>query len=154
LPDYEFSLNGQQFSRITGPSGSFIAFSGDGPHRNNVSSTAVANGGPIPQGCYYIVERPSGGLLGPVRDLVLHRDEWFALYRSDGTVDDQTFVDGLRRGAFRLHPLGPLGISTGCVVVQHTDDFARLRAALISTAPTPIPGVALPARRYGTLMVT
>jgi hypothetical protein len=154
MSNYEFSLNGKLLSRITGPSGTYVAFSGNGPHRNNPSSTGVADGGPIPQGCYYIVERPSGGIFGPIRDRVLHRDAWFALYRSDGTVDDQAFVDGTRRGAFRLHPLGPLGISTGCVVLQHPAEFERLRSALVASRSIPIPGVALPVRQFGTLVVT
>ncbi|WP_254367149.1 tlde1 domain-containing protein [Paraburkholderia sp. NMBU_R16] len=33
--------------------------------------------------------------------------QWFALYRNDGVVDDYTFIDGVRRGNFRLHPNVP-----------------------------------------------
>ncbi|MDE8555645.1 DUF2778 domain-containing protein [Pantoea vagans] len=32
---------------------------------------------------------------------------WFGLFRDDGKIDDLTFVQGIRRGNFRLHPIGP-----------------------------------------------
>jgi hypothetical protein len=62
----------------------------------------------------------------------LDRGDWFALYRQDGHIDDQTFLGKVRRGEFRLHPLGPSGVSFGCVVLQQHSDFQALRAALLA----------------------
>jgi hypothetical protein len=76
---------------------------------------------------YYIVARQSGGLIGPARDWLLGRDEWFALYRDDNAVDDWTFIRSVKRGLFRLHPLGPRRMSTGCVVLLYREEFDRLR---------------------------
>jgi hypothetical protein len=52
-------------SSLITPIGWLAAFSGDGVHRNNPEGESVANGGAIPPGSYYIVDRESGGLLGP-----------------------------------------------------------------------------------------
>lgn len=100
MPSCTFVLNRQTMSSVISPVGWFAAFSGNGPHRNNPDSQNVANDGPIPTGSYYIVDRKSGGALGPLRDWVLGRDEWFALYRDDGSVDDATFVQSVARGQF------------------------------------------------------
>lgn len=125
-------------------------FTGNGRHRNRPASDLVPDDGALPTGLYYIVPRPSGGRLGPLRDAVLGRDEWFALFRSDGTVDDYTFISGVRRGQFRLHPLGPRRMSTGCVVLQREAEFARLRECLLAAPLTPV-GRGVSA--YGTLEV-
>jgi hypothetical protein len=98
-----------------------------------------------------IVDRQSGGILGGIRDGVLGRNGWFALYPDDDNIDDETFVDGVRRGQFRLHPLGPLGISTGCVVIQNRSDFDHIRSYLISGGLELVPGTQV--RAYGTLDV-
>ena len=95
---------------------SFAAFSGNGSAANDPTKTADENVGPLPKGTYYIVARQSGGLRGSLRDFA-HRHipgntdkaEWFSLYRADNKVDDQTTIDDVVRGAFRLHPKGPLG---------------------------------------------
>jgi hypothetical protein len=131
-----FVLNRLTTTSLITPIGWLEAFSGDGRHRNNPEGEAVADGGPIPPGSYFIVDRKSGGLLGPARDFVLGRDEWFALYRDDGKVDDATFIGGVQRGLFRLHPLGPRRMSTGCIVLNKADDFARLRKYLLSAPLT------------------
>ena len=143
-------LNRLTMSSLITPIGWLQAFSGDGIHRNNPEGESVANGGPIPSGSYLIVDRESGGLLGPARDWVLGRDEWFALYREDGKIDDATFIGGVRRGQFRLHPLGPRRMSTGCIVLNKPDDFARLRKYLLS-AGTTVTGSGM--RAYGTISV-
>ena len=52
--------------------------------------------------------------------------------RDDGQIDDATFIGGVRRGMFRLHPLGPRRMSTGCIVLNKADDFSRLRKYLLS----------------------
>lgn len=59
--------------------------------------------------------------------------EWFALYRDDGKIDDTTWINGVERGNFRLHPPGPLGVSRGCITLQHRTDFLSIRQALLST---------------------
>ena len=146
-----FVLNRLSTSSIICNVGWFTAFSGDGKHRNNPDSQNVPDNGPIPVGSYYIVDRQSGGRLGPVVDLLSGRDEWFALYRDDGTIDDAMFVQSVRRGLFRLHPLGPSGSSKGCVVVQHQTQFDQLRAHLLRTPQRNVPGTAL--RTYGMMEV-
>jgi hypothetical protein len=146
-----FVLNNQLFSTFVCEVGRFTAFSGNGPDRNNPSSEAVASNGPIPLGLYHIVDRASGGLLGPIKDFALGRDKWFALYREDGSIDDKTFVDAVQRGQFRLHPLGPRRMSTGCIVLQHPTEFEALRAYLLSSAIAHIPGTSM--RTYGTVNV-
>lgn len=35
----------------------------------------------------------------------------FALCAADGKIDDETFCNKVKRGSFRLHPTGNLGIS-------------------------------------------
>ncbi|CDG40190.1 hypothetical protein ASAP_2145 [Asaia bogorensis] len=78
-----------------------------------------------------------------------HRQDWFALYRDDGIIDDQTSIDGIRRGAFRLHPVGFWGISKGCITLPETHDFYRLREFLLAQSPAYMNGM----RSYGTLDV-
>lgn len=62
-----------------------------------------------------------------------NRNEWFALYRDDGLINDETFVKGVRRGEFRLHPIGPSGISKGCITLYSQSDFKILASALLRT---------------------
>ncbi len=97
--------------------GVFMAFSGDGIYRNRGGCTAVPDNGPIPAGKYWIVDRPTGGFrsqtevwakdtFNSVFGTPSHHDEWFALYRDDGLIDDYTWVNQVKRGNFRLHPMG------------------------------------------------
>lgn len=79
------------------------------------------------------------------------RREWFALYAIDGRIDDSTYCNKVRRGAFRLHPKGPLGISEGCITIESHGDFQRLRAMLKGTAQIAVPGTNLKA--YGKVVV-
>ncbi|MEN4573825.1 tlde1 domain-containing protein [Pantoea agglomerans] len=40
----------------------------------------------------------------------------------------------VEQGNFRLHPRGPLGVSLGCITLQHRTDFIAIRQALLSTS--------------------
>jgi hypothetical protein len=124
--------------------GTFMAYSGKDQYRNKVGCVGVPNLGPIPGGHYHIVKRPSGGLKGIIRtDLQdmyswptstpVNKHEWFALFRDDGTINDDTWINGVKRGNFRLHPPGPMGVSLGCITLQHRTDFIAIRQALMAT---------------------
>ena len=105
--------------------------------------------GPIPPGVYYIVDRPSGGRLGAIWDFLRpDKANWFALYRDDGIIDDQTSVNGVLRGAFRLH-YG--SISEGCITLTDRDAYARLNQILRTTSTGVIPGTNI--TYYGTVTV-
>jgi len=107
--DCTFELNGKPMSAFKCGATSFPAFSGLGEHVNRRTSACILNAGPIPPGAYYIFDRQSGGLLGPLRDLFTGRDIWFALYAIDNEIDDETYCKQVKRGLFRLHPKGPFG---------------------------------------------
>lgn len=124
--------------------GTFMAYSGKDQYRNRAGCIGVPSLGPIPDGRYHIVNRPTGGWKGVIRtdlhDLYswvtptpVIKYEWFALYRDDGKIDDHTWVNGVERGNFRLHPPGPIGVSLGCITLQHRTDFLAIRQALLST---------------------
>ncbi len=119
--------------------GNFPVFSGTGAGRDNPADVAMADIGPLPPGRYYIVDRQSGGHLGYLKDFFLEhiygtdRGKWFALYRDDGVIDDFTFIQGVKRGNFRLHPIGPRGLSEGCITLANPVNFDALRNALLST---------------------
>jgi hypothetical protein len=128
--------------------GIFMAFSGDGIYRNRGGCVGLADKGPIPAGKYWIVDRPTGGLGSQAwawtKDTwnsawrtPSHHDEWFALYRDDGQVDDWTWVNGVRRGNFRLHPAGGRGASHGCITISSYAEFQRIRQALLHTNTIP-----------------
>lgn len=124
--------------------GSFPAFSGDEIYRNRGGCTAVVDKGPLPAGKYWIVDRPGGGL-GSRAEAYLkdswnsaigtptHHTDWFALYRNDNVIDDWTWVNGIKRGNFRLHPSGGGGHSFGCITLQSGVDFHNLCQALLRT---------------------
>jgi hypothetical protein len=137
--------------------GGVSAFSGKPRYVDNPSAQAVPDAGPIPKGTYYIIGRQSGGRLGWLWDFIkdrasdVHRDNWFALYRNGTSVSDYTFIDGVKRGNFRLHPSGRFGVSEGCITVQSQAQFDRLRAWLLSQDTKMIPGTNIP--YYGTVMV-
>jgi Protein of unknown function (DUF2778) len=128
--------------------GTFMAFSGNEIYRNRGGCTAVLNSGPIPAGRYWIVDRPTGGIgsqaLAWAKDAYNSRDgtpshhnEWFALYRGDGKIDDYTWVNGGKRGQFRLHPAGGHGISLGCITLPSYSDFQTIRHAFLNTTTIP-----------------
>ncbi|MBC8639475.1 DUF2778 domain-containing protein [Caballeronia sp. EK] len=125
--------------------GAFLAFSGNDSYRNRGGCTAVAGAGPIPAGKYWIVDRPTGGIKSQMQAWLKdswnsatgnpsHHYEWFALYRDDGLIDDWTWIDGVERGNFRLHPIGGQGVSFGCITLKSVADFQRLRQMLLQTA--------------------
>ncbi|QBR00317.1 DUF2778 domain-containing protein [Paraburkholderia pallida] len=153
-----YNLNGQRMSTLTCVGiGGFAAFSGSGVDTNNPASIAIRNSGPLPLGLYYIVARPSGGRMGWLYDFVkdqasgVHHEDWFALYRDDGQIDDYTVINGVRRGNFRIHPNGRLGRSEGCITIAAQRDFARLRQWLLSQKTGVIPRTGI--SYYGTVIV-
>ena len=142
-----FKLNNKTFSTLyCAGVGNFIAFSGTDAGRDNPAAVARKDIGPLPPGRYYIVDRQSGGLLGGVRDFALDhfygtdRTQWFALYRNDGVLSDYTVVQGVRRGNFRLHPIGPRRLSEGCITLANPRAFQVLHDRLKATTPMRIPG--------------
>lgn len=153
-----FHLNGRGLSNLSCPGiGFFPAYSGnEGGHRNNPDSVAVKGIGPLPPGRYYIVDRPTGGLGTSIRDSFYSglsgsdRDVWFALYRDDGSVDDITFIDGVSRGLFRLHPAGYVGVSNGCITLPSRSHYSLLHKAIMRTPKFLVSGSLY---AYGTIQV-
>ncbi|MBN3801774.1 DUF2778 domain-containing protein [Paraburkholderia sp. Ac-20336] len=41
----------------------------------------------------------------------------FALYRNDGVIDDVTWINGVKRGQFRLHPADGQDVLLGCITL-------------------------------------
>ncbi|MGF6852390.1 DUF2778 domain-containing protein [Paraburkholderia sp. CI3] len=158
-----FLVNNKPFSPLSIDGlGTFDAYSGDGPYLNRGGCTAIASKGPIPAGKYWIVERPNGGLGSKLAAWLKDEwnfykgnpsdhFEWFALYRDDGLIDDFTWVNGVRRGQFRLHPAGGAGVSLGCITLPSRADFLRIRSALLRTETIPARSSGL--RAYGTIEV-
>lgn len=153
-----FSLNGQTLSALVCQGlGSLPAFSGRPGYFNDPAKVAVPEHGPLPPGRYYIVGRQSGGRLGWLKELLTDntsrtgRNRWFALYRIDGQIDDYTFIQGVKRGNFRLHPIGSRGSSEGCITLLSHAHFDRLRAFLLSQESRLIPGTTT--KYFGTVDV-
>ena len=149
--DCTFELNGKPMSTFKRGASSIPAFSGLGEHVNRRISACIPSQGPIPPGTYYIFDRQSGGLLGPLRDLFTSRDEWFALYADDDRIDDETFCKKVKRGQFRLPPKGSTGRSEGCIVIEKKTDYQLLRTILRNSNQVEVPGIELKA--YGRLVV-
>jgi type VI secretion system (T6SS) effector TldE1-like protein len=142
--------------------GSFPAFSGEDIYLNRGGCSKIPDKGPIPAGRYWIVDRPTGGwgsqMIARVKDLrnsfsgpPSHRDEWFALFFDDGQIDDYMWVEGVKRGNFRLHPKAGQGISKGCITLQSYSDFQIVRQALMQTTTVPAGNSGLQA--YGWIEV-
>lgn len=146
-----FELNSKPMSALVSGAMAFPAFAGLGAHANRREFACHVNVGPIPPGDYYIFDRQSGGLLGPLRDIFTGRGDWFALYADDGRIDDETLCNAIKRGSFRLHPKGGLGRSEGCVVIDSQADFQRFRAILKGSKQVDVPGARIKA--YGKLTV-
>lgn len=153
-----FILNRRSMSTFLCPGfGSVAAFSGMEPYVDDPDATVVQKKGPLLKGTYYIIDRESGGRLGWLYDLAsdlsngTRRGEWFALYRSDATIDDWTCVEGVRRGNFRLHPSGRRGISEGCITLPDRKQFDKLRTFLKSQLTAKVPGANFD--YYGTVTV-
>uniref|UniRef100_A0A7M2QP41 Tlde1 domain-containing protein n=1 Tax=feces metagenome TaxID=1861841 RepID=A0A7M2QP41_9ZZZZ len=145
----KFVLNDADFAPLTLYGiGTFLAFSGDGENRNRSNKTGVPNNGPIPEGKYWIVDRPEGNWRNGLRSWAIDtqrtywdgvptdHSKWFALYRDDLGIDDTTWVHNVQRGSFRLHP-GQL--SLGCITLAHNSDFEAIRCALLKTEKMLVP---------------
>lgn len=148
-----FVLNGADFAPLFFPGvGTFSAFSGSGSNRNRAGCSNVPTVGPLPVGKYWIVDREQGGAfsqgLAAAKDLynkVFHgaqfgHSDWFALYFDDLKIDDWTWIKGVQRGNFRLHP-GV--ISEGCITLSRNSEFESLRNRLLHT-----PLIDIPCTRY------
>jgi hypothetical protein len=146
-----FELNDKPMSSFKVGASLFPAFSGQGRHINRRSSACLYGVGPIPPGVYYIFDRQSGGLLGPLRNLFNDHNSWFALYAIDGKIDDETYCNAVKRGSFRLHPKGTLGVSQGCITIEKSSDYQFLRTILKNAIPEAVPGSELKA--YGKVFV-
>ncbi|MFM0415509.1 DUF2778 domain-containing protein [Paraburkholderia aromaticivorans] len=153
-----FVLNGKNSSTFTCEGTVPVtAFSGTGRGRDNPDETAVENVGPIPKGTYYLVDRQSGGYMGLIYDWwnaqgvsSTDRRKWFMLWNP--ATGDTTNINGIKRGNFRLHPVGRLGLSRGCITIASPNEFDRLQIFIRSRGQTmPVPGSAL--RAYGTVDV-
>jgi Protein of unknown function (DUF2778) len=142
--------------------GTFMAFSGNDIYRNRGGCTTIKNNGPIPAGRYWILDRPTGGIgsqaLTWLKDAwntangaASDHTEWFALYRDDNQIDDYTWVEGVKRGNFRLHPAGGNGVSIGCITLHSHSDFRSIRRALLRTPTIPVRNSGL--RAYGSIEV-
>ncbi|MCC8395267.1 DUF2778 domain-containing protein [Paraburkholderia sp. MMS20-SJTR3] len=159
----KFLVNNKDLSPLTIDGvGTFNAFSGDNIYRNRGGCTTIANKGPIPAGKYWIVARPAGGPGSRIQAWLKDEwnsfkgnpsdhSEWFALYRDDGMIDDVTWVNGVKRGQFRLHPAGGEGRSFGCITLPSRFDFVRIRSALLHTSAIVAGSSGLNA--YGTIEV-
>nr|WP_240154570.1 MULTISPECIES: tlde1 domain-containing protein [unclassified Burkholderia] len=110
------------------------AFAVPTPYVNNPDATALVDNGPRPKGMYYIVNRQSGGRLGWLWD----------------SLRDHAIVNGIKRGNFRLHPNGLLGVCTVCIALVSKSQF-KLRRFLLAQPPKLIPGTNI--RHYGTVLV-
>ncbi|PRX30755.1 uncharacterized protein DUF2778 [Paraburkholderia sp. BL18I3N2] len=153
-----FLLNGQADSVFSCEgTASVTAFSGTGRGRDNPDDTAIENVGPIPKGTYYLINRQSGGYMGFFYDWwnaqgvsSTDRRQWFMLWNPK--TGDTTNIDGIKRGNFRLHPMGHLRLSHGCITVVNRQEFDRLQQFIRSRGQTvPVPRTAL--RAYGTVEV-
>ena len=142
--------------------GTFNAYSGNDIYRGRGGCTAIPDNGPIPAGKYWIVDRPTGGVrsraIAAAKDVwntvngsPTRHNEWFALYRDDGNIDDLTWINGVKRGQFRLHPAGGRGVSLGCITLPSYSDFEKIRRALLHTITVPARNSGL--RAYGTIEV-
>ena len=80
-----------------------------------------------------------------------HRSQWFALFQEGSPPDDYTVIHGVRRGKFRLHPVGYWGKSEGCITLLHPSQFDTLRKWLTAQPPENIPGTQV--TYYGTVIV-
>jgi hypothetical protein len=141
-----FRLNGKPISTLHCEGvGDFAAFSGNGTGKDNPEAADIRDIGPLPPGRYYIVDRGSGGLFTHLVDFFrahiygTDRSKWFALYNTD-TSDDWVFVNGVKRGNFRLHPHGTRNLSEGCITLTDPVAFERLRRSLKSTCKMTIRG--------------
>ena len=149
--DWTFELNDKPMSAFKTGVISFPAFSGIDENKNKFMSVCMSAVGPIPPGTYYIFDRQTGGFLQPLYDSVNDKSGWFALYADDQKIDDETYCNKVKRGAFRLHPKGHAAISRGCITIDKIGDFHHISAMLRGACQAEIPGSKLKA--YGKVIV-
>lgn len=150
-----FELNGKAISKFVCSHVPYNVFSGSGKHANTKAYACLPKLGPIPPGQYYIIDRKSGGLKKRLRqffDMRDPRDNWFALYAADGHIDDTTFCEEVKRGNFRLHPKGVLGISEGCIVIDNPIEFDQLALLLRGSGQMHVPGLDIKAYGMATVV--
>ncbi|MBL1259314.1 MAG: DUF2778 domain-containing protein [Thiotrichaceae bacterium] len=150
--DCSFKLNNKPMSTFKMGAPSFPEFSGLDKHVNNSKSQCSLNKGPIPKGSYYIFDRQSS-LKERFKSIFNknEKDAWFALYAIDTKIDDETYCEQVKRGQFRLHPSGILGISQGCITINDWTDFQVVRSLLKGTKTIEISDVGLEC--YGKVRV-
>lgn len=127
--------------------GTFPVFSGKAPIINNPNCTYVESSGAIPVGRYWVVDRPKGSLVNQARSAFLDRlngsdhADWLALFSSQ-TMNDTTFVNGVSRGSFRLHPLRKdgSGYSEGCITFVNRPEFYQVRKFILRHKLAKVPG--------------
>ncbi|MFW7204152.1 DUF2778 domain-containing protein [Serratia sp. BNK-17] len=142
-----------------GVNGNYPAFSGNGKYTNQPGCTHKPDDGALPAGRYWIVDRPTGGIgsqaLTWAKDFVNRTDHatWFALYRDDHRIDDFTWINSVKRGQFRLHPIGPARLSLGCITLYNAEDFVRLRERLLRTPRAGVPRTNNKLMAYGSIDV-
>jgi hypothetical protein len=153
-----YDLNGKPTSQLVCDGVTYEAFSGNmAAYVNKARYQDVKDNGPLPLGKYYILDRETGGRTGwlwqPVLDTfaATDRSEWFSLYRDDDVVDDETTINNVNRNAFRIHPVGPMGISQGCVTLTSQLAFDVLKRYLRNKKGEVLPGRKI--RYYGVLYV-
>lgn len=153
-----FSLNNKDRSELYFSGyGTVSAFSGHDGGRDNPEAVSVPNVGPLPPGMYYLVDRQSGGHLGWLYDLLRQfgygttdHTKWFTLWNAKS--GDMTFIEGVKRGHFRLHPTGDFRLGEGCITVVSPMEFERLSRHIRASPPTlNVPGAQFKA--YGTVEV-
>lgn len=153
-----FILNAQQTSVLTCQGTAAVAaFSGQLTGRDNPNATDKEDIGPLPKGTYYLIDRQSGGRLGYFYDMwsahgygSTDRHQWFMLWNP--RTGDSTKINGVTRGHFRLHPMGPRGLSEGCITVVNPGAFDKLQKYIRSQGATvTVPGSQFKA--YGTVDV-
>jgi RHS repeat-associated protein len=130
--------NGMLISDCDCPTQRVPAFSGIDPFTNDPTSSNIPSAGAIPPGQYYIVE-PYIYTADPRSRYFLYT--FFKLYRVDDVIDDETFINGVRRGEFRFHPGR---ISLGCVTVGDLRAWAQIQHRVLNTNPSIIPGTSIP----------
>lgn len=126
--------------------GTFPVFSGVEPV-TNIAECAFKRNAALPVGTYWIVDATAGSvanrILRAVKDFRngTNHDEWFGLYNAN-TMSDRVFVNGVDRGAFRLHPLRPNGEgeSWGCITFYHIPHFQLVRKSLLNRKKIRVPG--------------
>lgn len=75
----------------------------------------------------------------------------FAVFTIDSDIDDFMSCENVRRGQFRLQPVGDEGISLGCITVINRSDLKLLRTKILSHSPKVVGKERV--RAYGVLSV-